>query len=53
MRVAIVPLIVLSSTLSLAVMLADCGGNVSEAARRLRMHRRSFQRKISRQPPNR
>lgn len=34
-------------------VLADCGGNVSEAARRLRMHRRSLQRKISRQPPNR
>jgi two-component system response regulator RegA len=34
-------------------VLTDCGGNVSEAARRLRMHRRSLQRKISRQPPNR
>ena len=34
-------------------VLAECGGNVSEAARRLRMHRRSLQRKISRQPPNR
>ena len=34
-------------------VLADCGGNVSEAARRLRMHRRSLQRKIIRQPPRR
>jgi two-component system response regulator RegA len=34
-------------------VLSDCGGNVSEAARRLRMHRRSFQRKITRQPPKR
>ena len=34
-------------------VLTDCGGNVSEAARRLRMHRRSLQRKISRQPPSR
>jgi two-component system, response regulator RegA len=34
-------------------VLADCGGNVSEAARRLRMHRRSLQRKITRQPPKR
>jgi two-component system response regulator RegA len=34
-------------------VLADCGGNVSEAARRLRMHRRSFQRKIARHPPSR
>jgi two-component system response regulator RegA len=34
-------------------VLADCGGNVSEAARRLRMHRRSLQRKITRQPPRR
>jgi two-component system response regulator RegA len=32
-------------------VVADCGGNVSEAARRLRMHRRSLQRKISRMPP--
>ncbi len=32
-------------------VLADCGGNISEAARRLRMHRRSFQRKITRNPP--
>jgi two-component system response regulator RegA len=34
-------------------VLADCGGNISEAARRLRMHRRSLQRKITRQPPRR
>jgi two-component system, response regulator RegA len=34
-------------------VLADCGGNVSEAARRLKMHRRSLQRKIGRQPPRR
>lgn len=32
-------------------ILADCGGNVSEAARRLRMHRKSLQRKIGRNPP--
>ena len=31
-------------------VLTDCGGNVSEAARRLRMHRRSLQRKISKRP---
>ena len=34
-------------------VLSDCGGNVSEAARRLRMHRRSLQRKIGRLPPTR
>ncbi len=34
-------------------VLADCQGNVSEAARRLRMHRKSFQRKIGRHPPSR
>ncbi|AUX26695.1 chemotaxis protein CheY [Sorangium cellulosum] len=32
-------------------VLADCDGNVSEAARKLRMHRRSLQRKLSRLPP--
>ncbi|MFO0588807.1 MAG: response regulator [Polyangiaceae bacterium] len=32
-------------------VVTDCGGNISEAARRLRMHRRSLQRKISRLPP--
>lgn len=31
-------------------MLADCGGNVSEAARRLGMHRRSLQRKLAKRP---
>jgi two-component system response regulator RegA len=34
-------------------VLADCEGNVSEAARRLRMHRRSLQRKLTRSPPRR
>ena len=34
-------------------VLADCSGNVSEAARRLRMHRKSLQRKIGRNPPSR
>jgi two-component system response regulator RegA len=33
-------------------VLADCGGNVSEAARLLHMHRRSLQRKISKYPVN-
>src|SRR5262249_33066114 len=33
-------------------VLADCGGNVSEAARRLKIHRRSLQRKIQKNPPN-
>jgi two-component system, response regulator RegA len=32
-------------------VLADCGGNVSEAARRLGLHRRSLQRKLSKFPP--
>ncbi len=32
-------------------VLADCGGNVSEAARRLGMHRRSLQRKLRKYPP--
>lgn len=32
-------------------VLADCGGNVSEAARRLGLHRRSLQRKLSKYPP--
>jgi two-component system, response regulator RegA len=31
-------------------VLADCGGNVSEAARALHMHRRSLQRKLSKYP---
>ncbi|UQA62260.1 response regulator transcription factor [Polyangium aurulentum] len=34
-------------------VLADCGGNISEAARRLRMHRRSLQRKMAKLPPRR
>jgi two-component system, response regulator RegA len=34
-------------------VLSDCGGNVSEAARRLGIHRRSLQRKLQRYPPNR
>lgn len=34
-------------------VVADCEGNISEAARRLRMHRRSLQRKIGRSPPRR
>jgi two-component system response regulator RegA len=32
-------------------VLADCAGNVSEAARRLSIHRRSLQRKLARNPP--
>ena len=31
-------------------VLADCGGNVSEAARRLHIHRRSLQRKLFKAP---
>ncbi len=34
-------------------VLSDCDGNVSEAARRLRLHRRSLQRKLARNPPRR
>jgi two-component system response regulator RegA len=34
-------------------VLADCGGNISEAARRMGMHRRSLQRKLHKQPPPR
>lgn len=34
-------------------VLADCHGNLSEAARRLRMHRRSLQRKLGKLPPSR
>jgi two-component system response regulator RegA len=34
-------------------VLADCDGNISEAARRLGLHRRSLQRKLSKYPPNR
>ena len=32
-------------------VLADCNGNVSEAARKLAIHRRSLQRKLSKLPP--
>jgi two-component system response regulator RegA len=32
-------------------VLSDCGGNLSEAARRLGLHRRSLQRKASRRRP--
>ena len=32
-------------------VLADCGGNISEAARRLDIHRRTLQRKLDRYPP--
>jgi len=31
-------------------VLTDCGGNISEAARRLGLHRRSLQRKIAKYP---
>jgi two-component system, response regulator RegA len=34
-------------------VLADCDGNISEAARRLRMQRRSLQRKIAKHPVKR
>jgi two-component system response regulator RegA len=34
-------------------VLADCGGNISEAARRLGIHRRSLQRKLRKYPPRR
>jgi two-component system response regulator RegA len=34
-------------------VLADCGGNVSKAARLLNIHRRSLQRKLGRFPSNR
>ncbi len=32
-------------------ILADCGGNISKAARVLGIHRRSLQRKLDRCPP--
>jgi two-component system response regulator RegA len=34
-------------------VLADCGGNVSKAARALGIHRRSLQRKLSKFPSSR
>jgi two-component system response regulator RegA len=33
-------------------VLSDAGGNISEAARRLGIHRRSLQRKLQKYPPN-
>ena len=33
-------------------VLADCEGNISEAARRLGLHRRSLQRKLQKRPPS-
>jgi two-component system response regulator RegA len=33
-------------------VLQDCGGNISEAARRLGIHRRTLQRKLEKYPPN-
>jgi two-component system response regulator RegA len=32
-------------------VLSECGGNISEAARRLGIHRRSLQRKLTKLPP--
>jgi two-component system response regulator RegA len=32
-------------------VLADCGGNISQAAKRLGLHRRSLQRKLAKYPP--
>ena len=32
-------------------ILADCNGNISEAARKLKMHRRTLQRKLQKHPP--
>jgi two-component system response regulator RegA len=34
-------------------VLADSGGNISEAARRLGVHRRSLQRKLAKYPSRR
>jgi two-component system response regulator RegA len=34
-------------------VLSDCGGSISEAARRLGLHRRSLQRKLQKYPPGR
>ncbi len=33
-------------------VVSDCGGNISEAARRLGIHRRSLQRKLQKYPPS-
>jgi two-component system response regulator RegA len=35
----------------LSRVLGDCGGNVSEAARKLKLHRRSLQRMLQKVPP--
>ena len=32
-------------------VLSDCGGNISQAARKLGIHRRSLQRKLAKMPP--
>jgi two-component system response regulator RegA len=34
-------------------VMMDCGGNISEAARILGLHRRSLQRKLQKYPPRR
>ena len=34
-------------------VLADCGGNISQAAKVLGLHRRSLQRKLGKMPPSR
>jgi two-component system response regulator RegA len=34
-------------------VITDCGGNISQAARSLGIHRRSLQRKLSKYPPAR
>jgi two-component system response regulator RegA len=34
-------------------VLSDCGGNISAAARKLGIHRRSLQRKLAKVPPQR
>ena len=34
------------------LVLGDCNGNISLAARRLHMHRRSLQRKLAKLPPS-
>jgi two-component system, response regulator RegA len=34
-------------------VVSECRGNISEAARRMGMHRRSLQRKLAKQPPSR
>ena len=34
-------------------VLSECNGNISEAARRMGMHRRTLQRKLQKLPPRR